>query len=122
MYGVVFQNYDIMVICNFGITENQKTHLFRPAWYPEWKKTTTKNIDRIGRQSDLLKITFDPNLVNRFLTCDRILAPDSKHGSLHHMANYYEQPAFDYMHIMRTMDLMADHYDEYIFHLFEKKQ
>ena len=86
------------------------------------KKTTTKNIDRIGRQSDLLKITFDPNLVNRFLTCDRILAPDSKHGSLHHMANYYEQPAFDYMHIMRTMDLMADHYDEYIFHLFEKKQ
>ena len=26
----------------------------------------------------------------------------------------------DYMHIMRTMDLMADHYDEYISHLFEK--
>ena len=36
------------------------------------------------------------------------------------MANYYEQPQFDYMHIMRTMDLMADHYDEYISHLFEK--
>lgn len=66
------------------------------------------------------KITFDPNLVNRFLTCDRILAPDSKLGSLQHMANYYEQPQFDYMHIMRTMDLMADHYDEYISHLFEK--
>ena len=63
------------------------------------------------------KITFDPNLVNRFLTCDRILAPDSKLGSLQHMANYYEQPQFDYMHIMRTMDLMADHYDEYISHL-----
>ena len=66
------------------------------------------------------KITFDPNLVNRFLTCDRILAPDSKLGSLQHMVNYYEQPQFDYMHIMRTMDLMADHYDEYIAHLFEK--
>ena len=66
------------------------------------------------------KITFDPNLVNRFLTCDRILAPDSKLSSLQHMANYYEQPQFDYMHIMRTMDLMADHYDEYISHLFEK--
>lgn len=66
------------------------------------------------------KITFDPDLINRFLTYDRILAPDSKLGSLQHMANYYEQPEFDYMHIMRTMDLLAENYDDYISHLFEK--
>lgn len=66
------------------------------------------------------RITFAPDLINRFLTYDRILNPDSKLGSLQHMANYYEQPEFDYMHIMRTLDLMAEHYDEYISYLFEK--
>ena len=66
------------------------------------------------------KITFDPNLVNRFLTCSRILDPDSKLGMHQRLGNYYEQPVFDYMHIMRTMDIMADHFDAYISHLFEK--
>lgn len=66
------------------------------------------------------RITFEPDLINRFLTYDRILNPDSKLGSLQHMASYYEQPEFDYMHIMRTLDLMAEHYDEYISYLFEK--
>ena len=31
------------------------------------------------------KITFDPNLVNRFLTCSRILDPDSKLGTHHYI-------------------------------------
>ena len=66
------------------------------------------------------KITFDPNLVNRFLTCARILAPESKLGTHRHIGNYYEQPEFSYIHIMRTMDIMEAHYDEYISHLFEK--
>jgi len=66
------------------------------------------------------KITFDPNLVNRFLTCSRILDPDSKLGTHQHRGNYYEQPDFEYVHIMRTMDLLEEHYDEYISHLFEK--
>lgn len=66
------------------------------------------------------KITFDPDLVNRFLTYSRILSPDSKLGTHQHLGNYYEQPDFDYIHIMRTMDLLEEHYDEYISHLFEK--
>ncbi len=66
------------------------------------------------------KITFDPNLVNRFLTCSRILDPDSKRSMHQHLGNYFEQPMFDYMHIMRTMDIMADHFDAYISHLFAK--
>jgi len=66
------------------------------------------------------KITFDPNLVNRFLTCSRILDPDSKLGTHQHRGNYYEQPEFEYIHIMRTMDILEEHYDEYISHLFEK--
>ena len=66
------------------------------------------------------KITFDPNLVNRFLICSRILCPDSKLGTHRKLQSYYEQPDFDYVHIMRTMDILAAHYDEYISHLFEK--
>ena len=66
------------------------------------------------------KVTFDPNLVNRFLTFSRILDPDSKLGTHQHLGNYYEQPEFEYVHILRTMDLLQEHYDEYISHLFEK--
>lgn len=68
------------------------------------------------------KITFDPNLVNRFLTYSRIMDPDSKLGTHQHLGNYYEQPDFNYIHIMRTMDLMEKHYDAYIRHLFEKSK
>ena len=66
------------------------------------------------------KITFDPNLINRFLTYARILEPDSKLGTYDHLDRYFEQPEFDYVHILRTMDIMEAHYDDYITHLFEK--
>ncbi len=66
------------------------------------------------------KITFDPNFVNRFLTFTRILEPDSKLGTYDHLDRYYEKPDFDYIHILRTMDIMQEHYDEYLCHLYEK--
>ena len=68
------------------------------------------------------KITFDPNTVNRFLTFARILYPDSKLGTHKNLSNYYEKPSFDYVHILRTMDLLAANYDEYIAYLFEKSK
>lgn len=66
------------------------------------------------------KITFDPNEVNRFLTYARILDPDSKLGIYDHLDHYYEQPSFGYQHILRTMDILSAHYDEYISHLYEQ--
>lgn len=66
------------------------------------------------------RITFDPNLVNRFLTFSRILEPDSKLGTFEHLDRYYEEPEFDYVHILRTMDIMQEHYEDYISHLYEK--
>lgn len=68
------------------------------------------------------KITFDPNTVNRFLTFARILYPDSKLGTHQHLSHYFEKPSFDYVHILRTMDLLEAHYDDYISHLFEKSK
>lgn len=66
------------------------------------------------------RISFNPNLVNRFITCSRILKPGSKLDAHRHLVNYFEQPDFDYVHILRTMDILQEHYDEYISHLFEK--
>lgn len=65
-----------------------------------------------------LKITFDPNQVTRFLTYARILEPNSKLGTYDHLHKYYEQPEFGYVHILRTMDILAQNYDEYLSHLF----
>ncbi len=65
------------------------------------------------------KITFDPNQVNRFLTYARILEPDSKLGTYDHLCRYYEKPTFEYVHMLRTMDILEQHYDEYISHLFK---
>lgn len=67
-----------------------------------------------------MKIEFDPDLVNRFMTYSRILNPDSKLGAHQHLDHYYEQPDFNYVHILRTMDIMKEHYEEYIAHLYDK--
>ena len=65
------------------------------------------------------RIQFDPNLVNRFLTYSRILNSDSKLGTHQNLVSFYEQPTFGYEHILRTLDIMYDHYDEYISHLYD---
>ena len=65
-----------------------------------------------------MKNEFDPDLVNRFLTFSRILYPDSKLGTYQDLGRYYEQPDFDYVHILRTMDILQEHYEEYISHLY----
>lgn len=64
------------------------------------------------------RVSFSPDLVNRFLTYSRILFPASKLSTSNHLQQFYEQPEIDYMHIMRTMDILQEHYDEYISHLF----
>ena len=68
------------------------------------------------------KVTFDPNKINRFMTYARILEPDSKLGTYDHLENYYEKPAFEYVHILRTMDMLYQNYDDYIAHLFKHSQ
>ena len=65
------------------------------------------------------KITFDPDTVNRFMTYARILEPDSKLGTYDHLGRYYEQPKFEYVHMLRTMDILEQNYDDYLSHLFQ---
>ncbi|MEG1195254.1 MAG: IS1634 family transposase [Clostridia bacterium] len=68
------------------------------------------------------KITFDCNTVNRFLTFARILDPLSKHGTYDKLDSYYEKPSFEYQHILRFMDLLEEHYDDYLEHLFANSE
>lgn len=61
-------------------------------------------------------------LVNRFLIYARIQEPDSKLGTFDHLNRYFEQPQFEYIHILRTMDIMEEHNEQYIAHLFVKSK
>ena len=42
------------------------------------------------------KITFDCDVINRFLSFARILDPKSKFGTFDKLDSYYEQPSFEY--------------------------
>jgi transposase len=64
------------------------------------------------------KVTFSCNDINRFLTYARILDPESKLGTFDKLDTYYEQPSFEYQHILRFMDILEKNYDGYIEHLF----
>ncbi|MCL1975379.1 MAG: transposase [Firmicutes bacterium] len=64
------------------------------------------------------KATFDCNTINRFLTFARVLNPASKLDTFDKLDTYYEQPSFDYQHILRFMDILEKNYDGYLEHLF----
>lgn len=55
--------------------------------------------------TEAMKIEFEPDLVNRFLTYARILHPQSKLATHSHLNHYYEKPDLNYVHILRTMDI-----------------
>lgn len=65
------------------------------------------------------KNTFDCFTISRFLTYARILDPQSKHATWDRLASYYEQPVFDYQHILRFMDILENNYDAYLTWLYK---
>lgn len=66
------------------------------------------------------KMTFDPYTIHRFLVYTRIIEPLSKYATLDKLDSYYEQPHFDYQHILRFMDLLEEHYDDYLSWLYRQ--
>lgn len=72
-----------------------------------------------SQKSSRRKVTFDCFTISRFLTYARILDPRSKFATWNHLASYYEQPCFDYQHILRFMDLLETNYDSYLEWLFK---
>lgn len=64
------------------------------------------------------KITFDCNEINRFLTYARILDPHSKYGTYDRLDSYFEKPDISYHQMLRFMDVLESHTNEYLEHLF----
>ena len=65
------------------------------------------------------KIKFNADMINRFLTYDRILSPGSKLHSCNELSKYYETPIFTHKQALKMMDVLEDNFDEYISHLYE---
>lgn len=65
------------------------------------------------------KITYDCFTILRFLTYARIMDPSSKHSTWNRLASYYEQPDFDYQHVLRSMDILESNYDDYLAWLYK---
>jgi len=66
------------------------------------------------------KIQFDSYTIARFLTYARILDPRSKLGTWDRLETYYEQPRFEYHDILRFMDLLEEHYEDYLEWLYRE--
>lgn len=66
------------------------------------------------------KLTFDCHTIHRFLVYSRIMDPLSKYAMLEKMDSYYEKPDFRYQHILRFMDLLEEHHDDYLAWLYRQ--
>lgn len=66
------------------------------------------------------KMTFDCHTIHRFLVYSRIMEPLSKYAMLGKLDSYYEKPDFGYQHILRFMDLLEEHYDDYLAWLYRQ--
>ena len=92
-------------------------------------KSVIKNIgylflDQIYKKMDIdsfiklifedTKVAYDPTVIARVLAYDRIIDPGSKLHTVNNMHKYFEDPLFDHQHVLRFMDVLYDHYDEYI--------
>ncbi len=73
-----------------------------------------------AEKSQNRKITFDPYTILRFLTYARILDPLSKFATCHKLDSYYEKPDFDYQHVLRFMDFLEEHHDDYLTWLYRQ--
>lgn len=66
------------------------------------------------------KMSFDCYTIHRFLIYSRIMNPLSKYAMLDKLDTYYEKPDFCYQHILRFMDLLEEHYDDYLMWLYRQ--
>ena len=65
------------------------------------------------------RITFDPNAINMALSVLRVLDPGSKLYSQSKLSSLYGSIDFPYQAIPKYMDILEDHFDDYLAFLFE---
>lgn len=76
--------------------------------------------DFFTENTDGRKVTFDCYTILRFLIYTRIMEPLSKYAMLDKLDSYYEKPEFSYQHILRFMDILEEHHDDYLAWLYRQ--
>lgn len=66
------------------------------------------------------KVSFDCSDINAFLNFSRILCPSSKLEFVHTVNQFFGAPDIDHQHVLRFMDILHEHTNEYIEWLFRK--
>lgn len=66
------------------------------------------------------KVTFDCDSINAFLTFSRMIDPGSKLKFTHSIHQYFDAPTIDHQHVLRFMDILYDHFFEYVEWLYKK--
>ena len=130
-YNEDYKNNKVEILLNFDYnqklissdnTYSKSTALNIGYFYLQSIYNDLKIKDFIKEITKDSKITFNLNDINRFLTFDRILDPKSKFAALGSLENFFEKPKFEYQHILRGMDILADNYDAYLKHLYEQSE
>ena len=66
------------------------------------------------------KAKYDAYGILRFISYARILHPASKLATCRNLSEYYEKPDISHQQVLRFMDVLSDHYNDYLEHLFVK--
>lgn len=64
------------------------------------------------------KVSFSLDDINRFMTFAKNMGFRSKRAACASLSNFYEMPEIKYQNILRFMDILEPHYEEYLVHLF----
>lgn len=68
------------------------------------------------------RMAFDSYTILRFLTYSRILDPCSKLAAVNSLEHYYEKPSFSHQDVLRFMDLLEEHDNDYLQWLFHNSK
>ena len=104
-------------------TDNEastSTQLNIGYFFPQYLMSGLRLGDFFREKTAGRKLTFDCHTIHRFLVYSRIMEPLSKYAMLDKLDSYYEKPNFGYQHILRFMDLLEEHYDDYLAWLYRQ--
>ena len=104
-------------------TDNEastSTQLNIGYFFPQYLMSGLRLGDFFREKTAGRKLTFDCHTIHRFLVYSRIMEPLSKYAMLDKLDSYYEKPDFGYQHILRFMDLLEEHYDDYLAWLYRQ--
>lgn len=117
--------YTISTNCNERVEQTDdeacaSTQLNIGYFFLQYLMSGLRLKDFFKEKTDGRKLTFDCHTIHRFLVYSRIVELLSKYAMLDKLDFFYEKPDFSYQHILRFMDLLDEHYDDYLAWLYSQ--